>query len=388
MPRYEVYPTRFDDPSIIEEILPARGLEFTLPLSDTGEQSLSAGVEPGRSFWRPAVAPLVSGLLIARDGVPVSSGMVWTDRQSGPRTFDFESAEWSSFFERVPAVAKTYTNQNDHAIFQDLITSAQAIPGQDVRVIVGSSRGAAVSDLTINTWDDLTVDDAFRRLAEAEGGPEWYIGTGGTLQAPTRVLVLGDRLGSVEPTVVLEYVEDTEKYVPPSAAPQPTLLGNLFPGQQPQAVVGRRGGNVIAHPARVRDGASSATAATAIGAGEEKAQLRAWAESALLGAGYPRVTRTSQYTDVTDPDTLQRHANADLTAFEGLVTSYTFTTFDGDPDWTTVQRGDMVRIILDTDVFGAERPVEFNARLLSLAVQVQDDGPAQVNWQVATTLTH
>lgn len=388
MPRYEVYPTRFDDPGIIEEILPARGLEFTLPLSDTGEISLSATVEPGRSFWRPAVAPLVSGLLIARDGVPVSSGMVWTDRQSGARTFDFEAAEWSSFFERVPAVAKTYTGMNDHAIFQDLIASAQAIAGQDVKVVIPTTRGAAVSDLTINTWDDVTVDDAFRGVANAEGGPEWYFGTGGTLQEPTRPLVLGDRLGSVDPTVVLEYVEDTEQYVPPSSPPHVTLLGNVFPGQQPQAVVGRRGGNVIAHPARVRDGASSATAALAIGAGEEKAQLRAWAESALIAAGYPRITRTSQYTDVTDPATLQRHANADMAAVEGLVTSYTFTTFDGDPDWTTVQRGDTVRIILDTDVFGAERPVEFEARLLKLAVQVQDDGPALVNWTVATTLTH
>ena len=53
---YEVYATRCDDAHIVEELIPARGLEFTLPLSDHGEGSFSATVEPRRSFWRPALS--------------------------------------------------------------------------------------------------------------------------------------------------------------------------------------------------------------------------------------------------------------------------------------------------------------------------------------------
>lgn len=385
MPRYEVYATRWDDPRIIEELIPARGLEFTMPLSDTGECSFSATVEPGRSFWRPAIAPVVSGVLACRDGVPVWSGMVWSESQSGPRTFDFQCAEWGSFFERVLAVPAVYTATDDHAIVQDVLARAVAVSGQDPRILIPTTTGAARSDLTINVWDNQTVDAVLRQVSDAEGGPEWYFGTGGTQQAPTRPLVLGDRLGSVTPTVVLEYVEDTQVYVPPSDPPALTLLGNLFPGQEPQAVVGRRGGNVIAQPSRSRDGASSATVVTATGAGEELAQLRATSVSSLVGA-YPRLTRVTAYQDVTVAATLRRHADADLAAVAGLVTSYRLTTWDGEPDWTQVQRGDMARVILDTDCYGAERPVEFEARVLGVAVQVQDDGPAQVSWTLATTM--
>jgi len=387
--RYEVYATRWNDGHIIEEMLPAKGLEFSMPLSDHGEASFSATVEPGRSFWRPSIAPVASGVLIARDGVPVWSGMVWAESQSGPRTFDFRCAEWGSFFERVPAAPYTYSAFNDHAIFRDIIARAQLVDGQNPGVVFDTSTvGAATSDLTINAWDDLTVERAFRQVADAEGGPEWYFQTAGTMENPVRRLVLGDRLGHTTAQTVLEYVEDTEAYVPPEAPPSMTMLGNLFPGQQPQALVGRGGGNVIAHPARSRDGSASATVAVAIGAGEEVAQLRRTATSGLIAAGYPRLTRTSSYTDVTDPTTLQRHANADLKDVAGLLTSYTLTTFDGSPEWTNTPRGSTVRVILDTDAYGAERPVEFDARLLDVSVQVDDDGPAQVNWLVSTTLEH
>jgi hypothetical protein len=355
-------------------------------LSGTGECRFSATVEPARSFWRPSIAPVVSGILVCRDGVPVWSGMVWSETQSGPRTFDFQCSEWMSFFERIPAVPATYKATNDHAIVQDVLTRAMAVAGQNPKVLIPTTRGASVSDLTINAWDDLTVDAVVRQQSEAEGGPEWCLVAGGTMENPIRGLLMADRLGSVTPTAVLEYVEDTEFYKVPAGKPELTLLGNLFPGQQPQAVVGRRGGNVIAHPARQRDGASSATVVTAIGAGEENAQLRASAVSPLIAAGYPRLTRSNAYQDVTVPATLQRHADADLSAVAGLVTSYTLTTWDGEPDWTQVARGDTVRVILDTDVYGAERPVEFEARVLGIAVQVQDDGPAQVNWTLSTTM--
>lgn len=387
MSRYEVYATRWDDPHIIEELIPARGLEFSLPLSDHGEATFSATVEPGRSFWRPSIAPIASGVLIARDGVPVWSGMVWGESQTGARTFDFRCAEWGSFFERVPAVAATYANTNDHDIFRDLIARATAIAGQDPGIVLDSTTvGSSASDLTVNTWDDLTVERAFRQLAEAQDGPEWYFQTAGTMENPTRNLVLGDRLGHTSAQTVLEYVEDTEAYSAPEAPPTPTLLGNLFPGAQPQALVGRGGGNVIAHPARSRDGSSSATVVVAIGAGEEKAQLRKTAVSRLVAAGFPRLTKTTSYTDVKSQTTLQRHANADLKDVAGLLTSYTLTTFDDDPDWTDTPRGSTVRVILDTDAYGAERPVQFDARLLDVSVRVDDDGPAQVNWTLATTL--
>src|SRR5665648_70983 len=108
MPQYEVYATRWDDPRVVEEVIPARGLEFSFPLSDHGECSFSATVEPGRSFWRPALSVAMSGILVCRDGVPMWAGRMLDERQTGPRTFEFQFAEWGSAFEDVPAVAYTY----------------------------------------------------------------------------------------------------------------------------------------------------------------------------------------------------------------------------------------------------------------------------------------
>ena len=380
---FEVYATRWDNAHIVEELIPARGLEFTLPLSDHGECSFSATVEPRRSFWRPALSCAMSGILVCRDGVPQWSGQMLGERQSGPRTFDFTFAEWGSFFETCPAVPFALTNTNDHVLQRRLISDAQAVAGQDVGIILGSTLGATVSDLTIEAWGTTTVEEEFRRLGEHAGGPEWAVITGGTLENPTRTLIQGNPLGSPTPVAVLEYVESTEDYVPPEPPPVVTLLGSLFPGAQPYAVIGgRRGGNVISHPARQQS--PGITVAIAVGAGDQLAQLRKTAPAtALLTAGFPRKTKTATYTDVSIEATLQRHADADLAAGSGMTTVYTLTTFEDDPDWTGVARGDTVRVELDTDTFASERPLVFTSRVLDMAVHVPDDGKVQVNWTLA-----
>jgi len=103
----------------------------------------------------------------------------------------------------------------------------------------------------------------------------------------------------------------------------------------------------------------------------------------LLTAGYPRRTKISQYNDVVIPATLQKHANADLAAGAGMTTSYTFSTFGSDPDWTSIARGDTVRAELDTDVYATERPLIFETRVLEIAVKVPDSGEVQVNYVCA-----
>ena len=384
MPSFEVYATTWSDPRPIEQV-PATGLEFSMPLSDHGECSFSATVEPGRSFWRPALSAAMSGVLVCSDGVPVWSGQMMSESQSGPRTFDFTFAEWLSFFEGVPSKPLNLANTNDHVLFRRVLADAQAVAGQDCGITVGTSLGATVSDLTINAWDSTTVEEELRRLADAAGGPEFRCNAGGTLENPTRNLVLGDHLGSVDPVAVLEYVESTQEYQAPELPPTLTLLGSLFPGAQPYAVIGgRRGGNLIAHPARqVTPGV---TVTVAIGAGEESAQRRRPATAdALLTAGYPRKTKVSQYTDVTNLATLQRHADADLAAASGMTTSWTFSTFGSDPDWTSIVPGDTARVELDTDVYATERPLIFTSRVLGIAVRVPDTGDVEVNYHLAET---
>ena len=120
---FEVYATRWNDAHVVEELIPARGLEFSLPLSDHGEAAFSATVEPGRSFWRPALSAAMSGILICRDSVPVWSGMMLPERQSGPRTFDFQFVEWGAFFEGTPA---------------DLVAARSTLTGEHLAAYVGA----------------------------------------------------------------------------------------------------------------------------------------------------------------------------------------------------------------------------------------------------------
>ena len=393
MPRYEVYATRYDSLGIVDELVPARDLTFSLPLNDHGECTFTATVEPGKSFWRAALALPFAGVLVSRDGVPVWEGLVIEERPSGPRSFQFTAREWGWFFEeKVPAVPRTWSKANDHLIFRQLISDAQAISGQNLLIELGSTLGSTVSDRVVALWDKTTVGREFRSVADAEGGPEWYIQSGGTLDAPRRQLILGDRLGQADPQMVLEYVEDTEEYQAPDAPPVVTLLGDLFPGVAPQVPTRRAGGNVIAQ-GRSRTLAEAATVAVATGSGEEAAQLRSTATASnLLALGWPRMTSFSDYSDVTVKATLNRHAAADLKAVAGIATAYSLVTLDGDPtaDWSQTPRGSSVRVVLDTDVYGGDRPVGgadgFTARCINTLVRVPDSGSAQIEWQVDETL--
>jgi hypothetical protein len=385
MPRYTVWATRWDDTRIINEI-PARGLSFSMPLSDHGECSFSATVEPGRSDWRPSVAPPMSGVLIARDGVPVWQGRIVSERQDGLRSFSFQCREWGSFFETAASAVESWVQENDHAIFREIVSDAQAIVGQNVQITLGSTLGSAGSDLTLHAWDNISPAEIFTRVAEAEGGPEWYFGSSGTLQAPTRPLILGDRLGSTTASDVLMYVEDTSVWDGYDAPPTVGLLGGLFPAGTEVPLPGRRGGNVIAC-SRTRDTARSATLAVAVGDGQDAAQIRAQATATkLLAAGWPKIVRWFQHNTVTNRATLQRHADADLASCAGIATGYNLVTLDGDPDWTDIERGSTMRVVLDTDLYGV-RPYTFETRLLNLTVDVPDDGGTpQLTWDLAEVL--
>lgn len=98
---------------------------------------------------------------------------------------------------------------------------------------------------------------------------------------------------------------------------------------------------------------------------------------------------------VQQADTLLRNAQTELAKRAGIATAYSLVTLDTQEvaesaDWTLTPRGSNVRVVLDTDVYGADRPVGgangFVARLVNTVVRVPDSGTAQVEWQVADVL--
>lgn len=382
MPRYEAFATRWDDSHVVDELIPTKNLEFSLPLSEHGECSFTATVEPGWSSWRSSLTKDVSGILVTRDGQPVWDGWLTDDDEVGDRTFQFRAHEWGFFFTRCLAVPHVYTNQNDCLIFRDMIDRAQALVGKNVGVQTGSALGASFSDRTINAWDRSFVETLLREVSNAEGGPEWYFGSTGSIDNPVRQLYLGDRLGNIEASTFLEYVEDTAPVVGPEGIPTVGLLGDLFPGDAPIVPTRRAGGNVIAK-ARHRAG-DSVTEAIAVNDAPEGAQLSSTATSSLVTRGWPSLTSVQTYSGVAKAATLARHARADLKAAEGFATGYSLVTLDDDPDWTQCPRGSSVMVSIDTDIYAGPRPLQFTSRVYNQTVRVPDTGRAQIEWSVAT----
>lgn len=388
MTSYAVYATRWDDPGIIEQI-PARGLSFTMPISDHGECAFTATVEPGLSTWRAAVAPPLSGILVARDAQPIWAG--WMDRperQTGPRTFTFQAREWGAFFDRCPAKAGEWFARNDHELFLEQVAYVQGIAGQDVQVQTVATLGASYSDRVVSPHDRKHAGAVMQEIGNAAGGPEWYFGVAGSLAAPVRQLVLADRLGTVDPAAVLMYVEDTAAPTPYSAPATLELLSDLFPAGTTVPRVSRRGGNAVA-ALRERDPSGSATVVIGVGDGVDAAQVLSDSTEAdrLLANGWPRMTQWVSHSGVRETSTINRHALADLRAVAGVSTRYNLVTLDGDPDWTQVPRGSSVRVILDTDVYALPRPWTFETRVQSIRVDVPDDGDqAQIQWDLREVL--
>ena len=384
---------RWDDPTPVEQIPLVGGLEFSLPVSDDGEASLSAVVKPGGGAWRSALSMPLSGVLIASNGVPVWDGWVTGDDGPNGRTFSLKAREWGHYFTtKCQQPARTWpSGTNDHQIFRDLVTEAQTVSGQNLGITVDpTTMGGSTSTKVVNPWDDTTVGREFRAVADADGGPEWYFGIAGSLDNPIRQLVLADQLGDSSSPVVLEYVEDTEEPEEPQD-PLVVLLGDVFAGGPQVVRVRRTGGNVIAQ-GRSQNIDNAATVAVAIDGGTEAAQVRAVAPANnLLANGWPRMTVTRSYSDYQTNNSLAAHARADLKAAAGIATGYSLVTLESsEPDWTQVRRGSLVRVILDTDVYGAERPVGgqngFTTRLRSIVVRAPSSGTPQVEWRVADVL--
>lgn len=394
---FEVYATRWDRAGVIAHLIPARGLSFSMPLSDHGEASFSATVEPGRSFWRSSLGGPRSGVLIAESqvsgpSIPVWAGRLKNESEQAERTFSFNCQEWGSALDWFPAIEDTWTGVRDTEMWLDILARVQAIPGQDLGIIPAPhTPGTAVSNRTVEPWDNRTAGSVLAEMTSAEGGPDWYVTIGGTKKNPQRLAVVGDQLGDREGRTLLHYVEDTADAPVPSSSPSSVrLLSALFPGQGPvmsSGQIGRRGGNVLSC-LRTQDSDKSATAYREIGEGQEKAQIRETVVSdSLVDAGWPLITRFADRSTVTKRETLRRHGRADLAASAGVSTGYALVTQGSRPDWRKVPRGSVVQAVLDTDRYAGPRPLRMTPRLLNMTVAVPDDGGLeQVRWDIAETL--
>lgn len=281
-------------PGTVLEELPLQGVTYTrrlggaasgdltgrLYLADLrGSAARAADLIAATEPWRTAVYADVDGAL--RWGGPVVS----RPYKSGQGYLEVKAAEPGAYFARNPIpVNRTHVAVEQLAIQRQLYADVLAQPGGDVQVVLGADTSGVTRDRTYLAGQLKSTEEAAKELSNVQNGfdyawvPEWA-GTEPRLRLAQGYPALGHGT-----EVALAYPGDVLAYGWPE------------------------------------EGGAMATTAVAVGKQDQDTNTTPQAYStatSLLDAGYPRLVSSQTYNEVSDPATLQAHADADLEAQAG-----------------------------------------------------------------------
>ncbi|WP_414943301.1 hypothetical protein [Amycolatopsis sp. cmx-11-32] len=284
--------------------LPLSNVEYSKRLNDSGSARGTFGVESRTNPFRKVRDPYdltMPGrrcLYVYRDDTPMWGGIIWTRRyNSTSRTVEVGCGDWWTYFDHrkvVPLltfpVAPAYDiaelrltfggDQND--IARGLIQVAQAHTGGDLGIIGDTSLSLIDRTRQYAGYELSWVGEALRQLAAVEGGADMMFDTGG-----------------------------------PDVNGRPTRLfrqGTPYLGQQGSPWVFEFGANLIDYT-WPSDATRYASRGFATGEGSDDGTLIAAAEdTSRYAGGFPLIESETAYTTVSNVDTLQQHADADLFA--------------------------------------------------------------------------
>lgn len=234
---------------------------------------------------------------------------------SGQGYLEVKAGEPGAYFgRRTIPTSRTLVATEQLSIQRTLYADAMALPGGDVRVVLGADTSGVVRDRTYVAAQRKGVEDASRELSNVLNGfdyawqPEY---NGGSPQV---------RLLQGYPTL--------------GGAQQAELQ---FPG------------DVLAY-AFPEEGGAMATLAWAVGKQDQAANTTPQAQAtatSLLDQGYPLLEQVQSYTDVSDAPTLQAHADADLVAQAGPLTNVQVDLSLADLLASGIALGNVVRLRIE-----------------------------------------
>lgn len=355
--------------AILDEI-PLADVQWSKQLNGSG--SLSGTWTIGVSEQRDAytlTTPAKSAIYAVRDSVPMWGGIIWTRAyDSATRQVKIGAGDFGTYFDHrkvvplltaaepgdVTFVARQsigYTQLDQNEIARRLVALAQSHQGGNIGIELDDSLSGYLRDRTYYGYELSTTSDVIAQLCNIIDGPDylWDVAQG-TGDTPRRVLRLGT----------------------------PLL------GQQGSSHVWEVGGNVMTYQ-WPSDGSAMATRTYAAGDGIEEGALIAVAENSdRYNTGWPLLEAETGYTSVTDPDTLNSHAQSDLAAARLPIALPTLAVRgDMAPFLGEFNVGDDGRLVIPAgDSFfrnGLEAPV----RVVSLAVSPETDEGEQVSMTVA-----
>jgi len=249
------------------------GFEATLRLDDP--KATRANLDPGRT-----------AIHVERGGLIDWSGICWLGAaDTDKRTLRVAGQGWWSYFRgpdnrrgRYLRHTKTYAAVDQFEIAQDLINYAQAQPGGDIGVTVGTETSGVTRDQTWYHYERKNIGLTVEQLAERANGFDFGIDvaydSGGTI---VKTLRFWNRRGRVTP---LRW-----------------WLGTNLEGLS-QTV----------------DASTSANLVDALGAGEGEDILIQTASDPSQLAAYPLREDVVTHKDVSQPGTLQAKASMALAA--------------------------------------------------------------------------
>jgi hypothetical protein len=352
---------------VVTDELPLHGVSFSTVLNDAGELRGQLGIGDRRIGIREpqrVTEPGRTALYVARDGVLVWGGVIWTSKYSSPdRLLEIGAAGFLSYFDRrrvlpatydparddVAALVTTYSDVDQAEIARSLIRTAQDHAGGDIGVQVEPATPASVvagyqRSLTYHGYELKSVGEALRELAGLDGGPDFLIdvafGPGGR---PVRRLQVG------------------EPYLGQDGAPHFWEYGaNLVSYTWPW------------------DGASMASRVFALGAGSEAGQLIEVATGASwIRAGWPLTEAEVSHVHVTDRGLLDSIASAELsTVARPVVLPELVVRADREPVLGSYQVGDHAQVVVKDGFFPAGK--EFRVRILGIEVTPGDDAAEEL----------
>jgi hypothetical protein len=208
---------------------------------------------------------------------------------------------------------RTYAATDQLDIARDLIRTAQAEPGGGtIRVALGSEASGVLRDRSYLAGDMPVVGELLAQLGAVAGGFDlaWPVELGPDGLPRGRLLLGYPRLGTIEPA----FVVDLPRSISFSRDATALAVTSYAVGAKPAAV------GDVQPPTPV----ASAT------------------DPALLDAGLLPLSKVTAYSTVTDPTTLQGHADADQQAAGGTLQTVKVTVSMGRVLGNGVQPGDPV----------------------------------------------
>ncbi|MFE1731662.1 hypothetical protein ACFW6X_16095 [Streptomyces bacillaris] len=279
------------------DVLPVTGVQFDDYIGKTGSASATVPL-PNRAVAaraRAAIEPGRTALWIERGPEIWWGGVLWTaNLTSNERGFlglQVQAGGWASYLDHRAILHTQQAVQVDqYDIVRGLLDYAASLPGGDIGIEYDAEQLSGVKrDRTYRRYDVPRIREVIDQLAAVEGGFEWRIASFRDPGSGRRVkrLQLGSpviRTGASD--VVLDHPGPVMSYAWPIDA---TVRANAWQAR----------------------GASD-------NKNQTKESLPLMSEllddDEQLGIGWPRLDGTSDYSTVTEQDTLDAHARADLAA--------------------------------------------------------------------------